>query len=869
MTRLPMLARVLLRLTPLSRQRRAEVHADVHELFAARRRERGAIHAHWRLYHDVASLWSPGAPVVAMRDIGGDVKYAARLFAHQPGIVLMTIAGLSLGLAIATAAFSIMNAAVLRGEGVVDSKRAPAVLRTSGSMISTVWRYEEFLHLREGATRMQVEAMLRDGATVRTTPDETETPAAAMAFVSGGFFAATGGRTLVGRAFERGDEQFAGPPPVVLSFNFWVSRLNQDPAVVGRTIRIGRTDAIVLGVIERRFAVPNSSMLWLPLTAYNAVYNSNPERIAPKMSVEVFGRLRPDAGLAEAEAQLSGVAAALPRTAGTNDAIQVRLDPDAGLGRVAASTMMSIAAFVVAVIGLVLLLACANVASVLVAAAIGREREMGVRAALGASRARIVRQLVTESAALGVVAAAVGLLGAYWAIPIVGTMIEAPAGIDLAPDLNVYLFLGIATLLAGIGAGLAPAWHGRGVDLVSPLKADGADTRRTTPRRLRSALVMTQAAVSVLLIVVAALFVRATYRVASLDVGFDPDGLYEVHIGASRDAFGAGDAGITAQWARVIAEVERVPGVASATLVEIPPFAGVMKRAVAGDGSNRQVTYFNRTRAGYFRIMGLRVVAGRIFTREEMAGKAPVAVVSETLARRYWPDRSPLGEPLPADIPLPPLHPRPQIIGVVTDTITAQLHEPSRFAVYQPLDPASEIFGNLMIRTAPGAIGVVQQVAQRLRTIEPRANVRFTSVADGLRQEAGRPRMLATLSGVVGIIAIVLCVIGLYGLTASVIGQRTREMGVRLALGASRGDLLRLLMWQSLRPVIAGLAAGAGAALLASRAVVATMFFGMSPQDPLALAGAIVVLLIAAMLAVVVPTRRAASVDAAAVLHRS
>ena len=208
------------------------------------------------------------------------------------------------------------------------------------------------------------------------------------------------------------------------------------------------------------------------------------------------------------------------------------------------------------------------------------------------------------------------------------------------------------------------------------------------------------------------------------------------------------------------------------------------------------------------------------------------------------------------------------IIGVVADAITARLHENSTFAVYEPLDPSSEIFARLLIRVAPGTTGVIQQAAQRLRAIDPQADLRTTRVAAGLQQEASRPRMLATLTGFVGLVATVLCVIGLYGVTASVVGQRTREMGVRVAMGAQSSEVLRLLMWDSLRPVVLGLAFGVAAALLASRVVAAATFFGVSPQDPIALVGAGAILLAAATLAVVVPTRRAAKVDAAFVLRQ-
>jgi predicted permease len=444
-------------------------------------------------------------------------------------------------------------------------------------------------------------------------------------------------------------------------------------------------------------------------------------------------------------------------------------------------------------------------------------------------------------------------------------MIDAPAGADVAPDLTVYLFLGIATLAAGLCAGLAPAWHGRGADLLAPLQGEGARLDRVTPRRLRSMLVMAQAAVSVLLLVLATLFVRATVRAAAIDVGFDAAGLYAVSPGLG-DPYGSDGAAIRSFWTRAMPELQSVPGIQAITLAELTPFGDATRASITRDGLAR-VVLFNRTQVEYFETLGLRILAGRTYTRAEVAAAAPVAVVSESLARAYWPNRSPLGQVLPPEIPVSSV--RPVVIGVAADAITARLHERNAFAVYEPLDRASEGFAQLLIRIAPGTTGAIAQARQRLRSIASQADVRIASVAARLQQEAGRPRTLATLAGFVGAIALALSIVGLYGLTASLVTQRAREMGVRVALGAEPRDLLRLLIRDSLRPVVPGLAVGAGAALLAGRVAGAALFFGVSPQDPLALLGAGAILLAASTLAVLVPTRRAAAVDAAGVLRRS
>ena len=899
--RLPFPVRLLLRVGPVPRDRRTEVEADLRELFAGRRSDRGALHAYWRLYHDLASLWLGGrrlvpatahgplhgaqtgragllqATLALARDARGDLKYAVRLFARQPAILLLTIVGLSLGLGIATAAFSIMNAAALRGEGLHEPGRAPGILRTTDRSMSTTWKYEEFLRLREGSTRMQVEAVLTDAAPVRTTgsmarADAEEARSAGVAFVSGGFFGATGGRVVAGRPIEASDEKHAGPPPVVVSFAFWTRTLDSDSHAVGRTIRVGRAAATIVGVAERGFSVPGSCRLWMPITTYGAVYDGSPVNSTPEMGIRVIGRLLPGVSLSEAEAQLTGVAAGLSAGAvGSDPAPRVKLDSRAGLGRVSSSDMLGIVVPVLAVIGLVLLLACANVATVLIATAITRAREMGLRAALGASRGRIIRQLVTESLAVGAVAAAIGLMFAVWAIPMIGTMIEAPADADLAPDLNVYLFLGVVTLLSGVAAGLAPAWHGRGADLLTPLKGE-ARQGRVAPGRMRSMLVMTQAAVSVLLIVMATLFVRASFRAATIDVGFDAAGLYAVSPGLGTP-FNSDGVDVRNFWARAIPELQTIPGIAAVTLTELTPFGGLTKTSTPNDAPGR-VIWFHRTGFEYFETLGLRTLAGRTFTPSEVRSGAPVALVSYSLARAYWPDRSPLGQLLPAEIPVPQLAPsavpaRPVVIGVVADAITGPLHERSPYAVYEPLHPDREKFAQLLVRVKPGTTGVIDQAGKRLRSIDPQADVRIASVAALLQQEAGRPRMLAALSAMVGVIAIILCVIGLYGLTAAVVGQRSHEMAVRAAIGAEPRDLLRLLMWNSLKPVVFGLALGAGAALIASRVVLSAVLFGVSPGDPMAFTGAAVILLAAATLAVLVPTRRAAGVDAARILRQS
>ena len=721
---------------------------------------------------------------------------------------------------------------------------------------------------------MRVEAVLTESAPVSVTPGAADVPAAAVAFVSDHFFASTGARMAAGRPLDAADETRDGPMPVVVSHVFWTTRLNQEAAAIGRAIRVGRADAVVVGVAARGFSAPGARMLWMPMTAYGAVFSAGGRR-TPDAGIQVFGRLLPGATLAEAEAQLSGVAAALPTGARMNadSPPRTRLDPHAGLGRLPASDTLAISGFVFAVIGLVLVLACANVATVLVSTAMTRDREMGVRAALGASRSRIVRQLVTESLlrrdrgrswtaarALGSAGDRGDDRGARRHGPRSRSdRLRVPRRRDAADERR-----------RGPRARLARARH---------QSADATQGRQLAPGSRRTSTAAIAAGRHPVGGVGAADRPRELVRAgnvpaATIDVGFDPSGLYTASAGLG-DAFDAGrGAAIREFWRRALPDVQAVAGVSAVSLAEVTPFDGVTRTAITGDSPAR-VVYFNRTQPGYFEALGVHLVAGRVYSADEVAARSPVALVSESVARAYWPGGSALGQLLPAAIPVTTLADlgltgtRPVIIGVVSDAITARLEERSAFAVYEPLDAPSERFAKLVIRVAPGAAGAISQVNQRLRAVDPQAAVTIASVADRLRGETGRPRMVATLSGVVGVIAIVLCVVGLYGLTASVVAQRAREMAVRVALGAETGELLRLLMWDSLRPVVAGLVVGGALALFASRAIGSTLLFGVSPQDPTAFASATAALLAAATLAVIVPTRRGAAIDAWHILRQS
>ena len=868
----PLVARALLRLVPLG-IRRAETEGDLLELYEARARKRGHAHAGVRYAHDVISLVFRKRPAkLATNDValtrhplsgmGRDLVYALRLFARQPITMGITVLGLGLAIGVSGSIFTLMNAALLRSDGVRDSERAPRVLRTNPNHVATAWGYDEFLRLREAASQSLVEASITDATSFTLSsviPDEP--PSIPIAFVSEGYLEALYAKAIVGRLLSITDSIPSAPPVVVVSHAFWQRHLGSDPAAVGRALRVGRTSATVVGVAERSFAAPftNGTGLWMPISAYHQVYASKPIGAGSTQPVAVVTRVKQGVPLAAAEAELTAIAGSF-RTSNELGRVGARFDENSRLGRPPASQQLAITIAVMIVIALVLILACVNVASVLLANATTRQREIGVRLALGATRGRIIRQLLTESVMIAAAASSVGLLLTLWLGPVIKRLVRAPVTLDTGFDLNVYLFFVAVAFACGVGAGLAPARVGARGDLISPLKGPGTAAPTSAPRRLRSALLGVQAAASILLLVLATLFVRATIRAARVDVGFEAQHLVAVSVGIDRSTDAA--ARVKAYWASALEKVSALPDVESAALAELPPFAGASKVMIEERGGQRVVTYFNRTSANYFDTVGLRLIRGRTYTPAEVATDARVAVISETLVRRHWNGGDPLGSSLKWITEEDAV-----VIGVVSDAIVARIHEGTHAAIYQPMPPSQLDFARLVVRARGNPAQVARPVREALRTLDPSVVVRAQLVKDGLEEEISRPRIVALICGTMAVLAVVLAAIGLYGVTRAVVGQRTREIGLRMALGAERRDVERLLMRDSLRPVLAGLGIGVVLALLGGHAISGALF-GVAPYDPIAFGGAIVILLTSATIAVLVPTRSAARVDPAFVLRQ-
>jgi putative ABC transport system permease protein len=900
----PHLAGWLLRLQPLGR-RRAEIEADLGELFTSRLETHGMRYARRRYYRDVLSLaftpkTGPGIITVSAgtrvereswrttrvwhvdaREVVQDLTYAARLLRRSPGVVSITIGGLGIAIGVSTSVFTLLNAALFRSTGVVEPSSVVQVQRAYRDGVGDAWKYGDYLQLRESARTIGLEASIRGGAVVSRTADRSGADSVSLTFVTGGYLSALNNRVFRGRLLIPADGTPGVSPVAVLSYAWWSRRLGGDPSVVGRSLWVNGTPFTVVGIAERGFTgtMDTPPSMWLPVATFHVVYGGSPLDRASSTTVRVLGRVAANASKAQAEAELSSVArqVSLGRressgpgsfTLGSGDHVPAtdveltgaRLEPLASYGGKGGSQAALVLITVTMVIGLVLLLACVNVANLLLASAISRDREIGVRLAIGASRGRLVRQLLTESLSLGLAGGLVGLVITVWLVPVLARIVDAPDSLDLAPDLRVCLFLGATAIFSAIGAGLAPARHAIRGDLTSPLR--GAPTRPDgtggRPRRLRSGPVGVQAGASILLLVLAALLTRGTMRAARVDVGFDAARLLVVTAALGR---GTSEAQARAYWSVAHERIQALPGVEAASLASYPPFAKANEVTVFRRAGGRYTIYHNQTQWNYFKTIGLRAIRGRTYTADEVAGGANVVVISETVARDFFPGEDPIGQSLERVIDTS----RDSIIGVVSNAFTARLRDLSSAAIYKPIRDQQS--AKLVIRTAAAPEALVRSVRSALEPIDPRMSLDVQSVNDGLQRQIAEPRALAMLATVLAAIALGLAVVGIYGVTMFVVGQRTQEIGVRLALGATSRDVTKLLLADSLRPIGVGLCAGVVAALLAGRVFVGILF-GVSPLDPIAFAAAVLVLLGTAMIAVTVPTRRAASIDPSSVLRQ-
>ena len=818
-----------------------------------------------------------------MDDLIRDFSHGVRLLVRRPGFTAVAVASLALGVGLNTTLFSVVNAVLFRDTPVREPERLVEVYSSlSDDFPYLTTSYPDYLSIREGTNAFSgltahafVRGILATGGEPAVVTGETATES---------YFDVLGLTPALGRAFLAEENVGEGQHPVmVLGHGLWQRRFGGRPDIVGETVELSGVKYTVVGVgprgfqgmlpgVEAEFWVPVMMVDRLSFQGLQAATDRDPgaTRVQRRGQRWLFvkGRLADGRTVEEARAQVETVFARLRQDHPlTNERTRASVLAGAGVrfhpmldGYVKAASAVLLAA-----VALVLAIACGNVANMLLARGASRRRELAVRAAIGAGRGRLVRQLLSESFVLAVLGGAAGVLIAGWAGRALTGMradwLPVPVHFEFQLDGTVLAFAAAASLATTMLFGLVPALGASRLDLVASLKADAAGEGPVRRRvSLRDALVVTQLALSLVLLVAGALLGRGLLKARGTDLGFDPSPIASLDFNLQMNGYDLERA--MALRRRILTEVRALPGVTAATVASRLPLApdinmeGVRIRGHHGPQDDATLVDTVSVGADYFAVAGVALVEGRAIGEDDVEGGRRVAVINETMARRYWPGRSPLGELVYTEGFEETPH---EVVGVGRDHKVRSVGEEPRAYLHVPMRPGSSV--PLAVRTTMPAGQALPMLRAAILALEPQ--IVFTEARPATEVVAttlAPTRIGAVLLGAFGALALLLAAVGLYGVVAYSVTLRTREIGVRMALGARRSEVLRLVLGQAGRLSLFGIGAGAVLAALAGR-VLDSLLYGVSALDPAAYVSAAAILLAVVVLATLGPALSAARVD--------
>ncbi|HEV8427613.1 MAG TPA: ABC transporter permease [Pyrinomonadaceae bacterium] len=800
-----------------------------------------------------------------------DIRYGLRMIVKAPGFTVLAMLAIALGVCANTTIFSFINGLLLRPlTGIKDPERVVAVYTSdysSGLYGST--SYPDYIDFRNQADAF--ESLAAYDQTVLNATVESEAERLRGVVVTGKYFEVLGVKTQLGRTLQASDEQTANEQPVVISDGLWQRRFSANPSVIGQTLRLNGKPYTIVGVTDPEFRGLRLGLppeFWLPMTTASDYATSG----RGDRGLELTGRIKPGVTPAQAQAQLTTIAARLaqayPETnLGTLErpseprpitvVQESRVEPSAQVG------IWRVSMLLFAVVGLVLLTACANVANLLLARASVRRREIAVRLALGASRRRLIRQLLTESLLLAMLGSALGLILTQLTSRMLPGFFPANDvdGLDLSLDWRVLVFTLGVTILTGVLFGLAPALQSTRLNLLPSLKHQGgAHGQRLRRIGLRDVLVISQLALSLVLLIGAALFVRSLRHAISFDPGFTVQNL----LIASMETRGASLNKQQGQafYQQTVERVGSLPGVQSVSLSRIAPLGGGgQRRGTQFEGYQPQQnedteTNTNVVDLNYFNTMGIPIIAGRDFNAQDREASPLVVIVNEEVARRYYGGNA-VGKRLRMGSDAPPT----EIVGVARTARYRNLREQPLPFIYIPLGQEYQPGMTLMVRTASTPTALVGPLRNELRALNKDVPVYSVQMMEErIGGQLAADRLIAVLLSTFGAGALLLAAIGIYGVMGYSVARRTHEIGVRIALGAERRDILTLIIGQGMVLVLIGAGLGLVLALALTR-VVKSLLFGISATDPLTFAAVVLVLVGVALLACYLPARRATKVN--------
>ncbi len=821
-----------------------------------------------------------------------DLRFAFRIMRKNPGFTLIAVLMLALGIGANTAIFSVVDALLLK-ELPVSRPGQLVLFRWLGGQ--GVVRGFNGVMEKDEATGLQTSTSISYPAFERLR-DQNQTLASVFAFaslerlnlrangqaemvhwqaVSGSYFTDLGVSALLGRVLTNDDDKVSTEPAAVISYRYWQRRFNSDPAVIGKVVYLSGTAFTIVGVTRRgffgTFDVGSAPNITVPIALFAQVSPGNAERqhSASNWWLHIMGRLKPGVSAAQAQAELTAIlqrhVLELPAASEQRTAPQIRLDSGSQGLMYARGVFSSQLAILMAIVGLVLLIACINLANLLLARGATRQKELALRASVGASRIRLIQQLLTEGLLLAVLGGALGLLFADWGKDVLLALLTAnwnEFAVDLRLDWRVLGFTAVVSMLTGILFGLVPALRATRIDL-TPMLKENPGSSGPVQSRLSKALVVAQVAMSLLLLAGAGQFVRTLHNLNQIDAGFDRENLliFSVHPGSS----GYETARLANLYRQITEHIAALPGVRAVSSSRAP--------LVAGDHSTPRVEVPGYTpRAGenmsvglasvapeFLATMGIHLLSGRESTPQDIQETPKVAVVSQALAQRFFPNQNPLGRRLKI------LEMREvQIIGVARDAKYGDLRGAIRPVVYIPYlqnqpGPPEEM--SFTVRTESDPSTVIAAIRQAVQSIDrnlPISNIGTQN--EMIARMLAKERLFAVLSSFFGLLALALVCIGLYGVMSYTVARRTHEIGVRMALGAQSAEILRMVLGESMLLVSTGSLIGLAAAFATMRWIAGMLYVSIA-TDPLTIAMVTLLLLAVAAVSGWLPARRATRVD--------
>ena len=808
-----------------------------------------------------------------------DLRFAIRLLAKERWFTTVAVVSLALGIGANTAIFSLINTLMLRQLPVREPQQLVEFMSAyPGEPRRNGFQYAHYERVRDASTALS-DVFGFAPARLTVVRDGSSTHEVSAEYVTGNFFAALGVESALGRVLGTLDDRMGGGAAVaVLSWPYWNTRFAADPAIVGRQITVNNVPVTVVGVAARNFAgvwLESRPDLWVPL-AMEPMIAQPSQRQSGRLFMATFGRLKSGVSIEQVTAEMRVLdrsrVEAMARLFGNAEWLEARLDVEpAGAGASMLRERLSRPLLaLMAMVGVLLLLACINIASLLLARGAAREREMALRAAIGASRTRLWRQVLAESLLLssagGIIGIGLAYVGALTLMQIllsgrlvVGLPEQIP--LDVQPDLRVLLFTATVAVLTGIVFGLVPAWNASASARISTLREGGTVGERRSRRRAGRVLVVAQVALSVVMLSAAGLLVSHLSNLRNLNLGFDRESVLLVTLDPSRSGYER--LRLSNLYRDLLGRLQAIPGVRNATVSGATPISGAgASRFVNVDGvveraEDRRYVSLNWVAPKYFTTYGTPLVAGRDFAFEDES-RSPVAIVNQAMARHYFGTGNPLGRRFTFEGQTRSY----EIIGIVADAKYYDLYEtPPRTIYMNVFQEARGSASQFALRTDVAPTALVSDVRRAVADVTPNVSVgKVTTLTEQLDASIVVERLIALLSSAFGAVGALLAAIGLYGLLAYTVSRRTTEIGVRMALGATKGQITSMVLKNAFGLVAAGLIIGAPLAMISPR-FLARLVQSLTVELPLPLVVAAVAMIGVGLVAAYVPARRASRIE--------